>query len=74
MAVTIAHVVEVAILAYATLGALFAAVFVTRGVGRIDHAAAGAPLSFRLLIFPGVAALWPLMLAKWARARKKADA
>lgn len=59
---------------YAVLGAVFGVVFVTAGVGRVDHAAVGAPWSFRLLIWPGAAALWPLMLLKWMRvSRSTAD-
>ncbi len=54
---------------YLALGTVFASAFVARGVSRIDPAAAGMPWSARLLIFPGVAALWPLMLVKWWRQR-----
>jgi hypothetical protein len=53
------------IAAYAAAGVLFATAFVTVGVGRIDPAARGAPLGFRVLIFPASAALWPLLVIKW---------
>lgn len=53
--------------AYAIAGAVFAIAFVTRGVGRVDPAAERAPLGFRLIIAPGCAALWPLLLARWIR-------
>ncbi|MDX2040356.1 MAG: hypothetical protein SF097_03860 [Acidobacteriota bacterium] len=52
-------------MAYAALGVAFAVAFVFYGVGKIDPAAKDAPLTFRLLIFPGVAALWPLLLKRW---------
>jgi len=52
---------------YAVVGMIFAAAFVTGGVGRIDPAARGAPLAFRLLILPGSVALWPLLVALWIR-------
>jgi membrane protein implicated in regulation of membrane protease activity len=52
---------------YATLGVLFALVFVTVGVGQVDRAARGASRGFRLLIFPGVVALWPLLAWRWRR-------
>ena len=52
---------------YAAAGVLFAVAFVTIAVGRIDPAAVGAGIGFRLLILPGVAALWPVMLLKWVR-------
>jgi hypothetical protein len=53
---------------YAVCGLLFAAAFVTAGVGRVDTAARGAPPAFRLLILPGSVALWPFLLARWTRA------
>lgn len=55
--------------AYVAAGVVFAVAFVTRGVQRIDPAAKGAPLGFRLLILPGCAALWPMLLGRWMRAR-----
>ena len=50
---------------YAAAGLLFALLFVTFGVARIDAAAKGADLGFRLLILPGVAALWPWLAWRW---------
>jgi hypothetical protein len=55
---------------YTAIGAVFGVAFVAVGAARVDHAAAGSPWSFRLLIWPGAAALWPLMLAKWIRAAR----
>lgn len=52
-------------MAYAALGFLFAVVFVIRGVEKIDPAANGATVGFRLLIFFGSAAFWPLLLKRW---------
>ncbi|HZT71447.1 MAG TPA: hypothetical protein VFC10_17095 [Terriglobia bacterium] len=54
---------------YAAVGALFAAAFVWRGVSRIDGQAAGAGLGFRLILLPGVTALWPVLLRRWIRAQ-----
>lgn len=51
--------------AYLAAGLLFGLAFVSFGVGRVDPAARGAPLQFRLIILPAVAALWPFMLVKW---------
>lgn len=56
-----------ALAAYAVLGSAFALVFVWIGVDRLDTQARGAGLGFRLLIFPGVAAFWPLFLLRWVR-------
>ncbi len=51
--------------AYAAAGLIFAALFVWRGVTRIDPLAPGSPWSFRLLILPGCAIFWPLLLVRW---------
>ncbi len=56
--------------AYAVVGFLFAVVFVTIGVARIDDAARSPTFGFRLLIFPGAAALWPVLLMRWLGVRK----
>jgi hypothetical protein len=50
---------------YLGIGLLFAVVFAWRGVGRVDPAAAGGTPGFRVLIVPGAAALWPLLLRRW---------
>lgn len=52
---------------YAALGVVFAVTFVTRGVQRIDPIARGSGIVFRLLILPGSAAFWPLLLNRWIR-------
>ena len=46
--------------------------FVIAGVSVVDPAAAGrgAPWSFRLMILPGAAVLWPIVLVKWVRAAR----
>lgn len=50
------------------IGALFGVFFVWRGVSRIDAAADGCGWLFRLLILPGVIALWPMLAVHWHRA------
>ena len=57
----------IALLIYAVVGIGFSLYFVTRGVARVDPTAHGAPVGFRILIFPGSAALWPVLLAKTLR-------
>jgi hypothetical protein len=52
---------------YTAIGILFAVVFVCIGVKRIDSQAAGAGIGFRILIFPGSVAFWPLLLFRWSR-------
>lgn len=61
----VAQVLVVILAVYAGLGAVFAGVFLSTGIQRIDSQAEGASLGFRLIIFPGVAALWPLLLKRW---------
>ena len=55
---------------YVACGILFAIPFTTFGVTRLDAAAKGAPIGFRLLIFPGVVALWPYLLQRWLSGAK----
>ena len=55
---------------YGLAGAVFAVVFVLFGIHRIDSVAEHAPFGFRLIVIPGVAAFWPLLLARWLRARR----
>ena len=56
---------------YLALGLLFGIAFITAGVQRIDHTAVGSRLGFRLLILPGTAALWPLLLTRWLQVSRR---
>lgn len=47
---------------YATSGIIFGVYFIFRGVGLIDPAARDTSFGFKLVIWPGVAALWPILL------------
>lgn len=58
---------------YLALGLCFAVVFVCAGIGRLDHAARGGPIGFRLLMIPGSMVLWPLLAWRWARGREAAQ-
>jgi hypothetical protein len=49
------------------LGSVFAVPFVVAGAGRTDPSARGGSIGFRLVIVPGVALFWPLMLHRWWR-------
>ena len=68
MSVAIAHALLVALAAYAVVGTVVAVPFVIAGIGRVDPAARSAPWTFRALVFPGVVALWPLLLSRWLKA------
>lgn len=54
---------------YLAAGILFAAAFLTVGIARIDPAGRTAPWGFRILVAPGVVALWPLLARRWASGR-----
>ncbi len=60
----VARVLVWAVTLYLVLGAAFAVPFVIWGVGRIDPAAKTGTPGFKILIVPGVAALWPLLLMR----------
>jgi hypothetical protein len=62
----IAVLLVCALALYTALGAVFAIAFVCIGVKRIDSQAVGTGLGFRILIFPGSVAFWPLLLRRWA--------
>jgi len=52
---------------YLAIGGIFAVVFVTFGIARVDPSAAASTWGFRAIVAPGVAALWPLLLRRWIR-------
>ena len=52
---------------YLVCGLVFAIPFALIGVKRIDPHAAHASWGFRLLIIPGIVALWPLLLRRWMK-------
>ncbi len=56
---------------YAIIGLLFGLPFVAWGVSRIDPSARGAGVGFRLMVLPGVMALWPLLARRWLRGMKE---
>ena len=64
----ISAAILVALGLYGLIGALFGVAFVSRGLARVDAAAANAGWGVRLLLWPGAAALWPWLLPRWWRA------
>ncbi|HEX4349992.1 MAG TPA: hypothetical protein VH251_06385 [Verrucomicrobiae bacterium] len=52
---------------YLACGLLFAVPFAFLGVKAIDPHAAHGSWGFRLLMVPGAAALWPLLMKRWLR-------
>ncbi len=71
---TSAVLILISIGAYLAMGLGVGLAFVAGGVARVDHAARGAPLGFRLVILPGCVALWPLIAARWRRALREGSA
>jgi uncharacterized membrane protein len=63
--VTAAAIIDAAQI-YVLIGALFAAVFLTIGIDRIDEDARGA-YAFRPLLIPAVLLIWPLVAWRWLR-------
>jgi len=62
----IAAVFLIVIGIYLACGLVFAIPFALVGVKNIDPHAAHGSWGFRLLIFPGTTAFWPLLLKRWA--------
>ncbi len=71
MTETIAKLLVSVLSIYAGAGLLFGLWFVLRGVNRVDPAARGSTRGWRVLILPGVTALWPLFVLRLARGLDK---
>lgn len=52
---------------YLAAGLLFAVIFLIKGIERVDASAHGATWGFKLIIIPGIMALWPVLLNKWIK-------
>ena len=55
---------------YALVGVLVLLPFMLRGAGTVEPAARRATLGFRILMVPGIIALWPMMLLRWRQASR----
>ena len=60
MSLVAARFIVDAVTIYLAVGVVFALMFLWQWVGRLDPLAAHGTIGFRLLVFPGVTALWPL--------------
>lgn len=58
---------------YAVAGVLVSVAVFLFGLRRFDPQAAGAPWRVKLLLLPGIAALWPVMIARMAGAAPAED-
>jgi len=61
----IAQLIVTTFEAYALAGVGFGLLFLPRAVTRVDPGVSGAPIALRLLILPGIVALWPLFAWRW---------
>lgn len=67
MSESAAHIILAALALYMGAGIVVAVLMLAGGIGRVDPTAHGSPLGFRLIVTPGVIALWPWALWRWAR-------
>lgn len=65
-----AQIILVIVVAYMAIGFVVAVTFVCFGITSVDPVAKGSSMRFRVLIIPGTAALWPIMLRKWCAAKR----
>ncbi len=68
---TVATVLVLLFGVYVLIGLVFAVYFVVKGCNGIDANAREGTRGFRLLIFPGAAALWPLLLQRVMRGQQQ---
>ncbi len=68
--VMIASSILLVVAGYFAIGVVCAALFIVRGISQIDPAAHAATWSFRILIMPGAAAMWPLVMTHWFHATR----
>lgn len=54
-------------------GVLVGLPFLAFAAGRVVEGAAGSSLMFRLMMLPGAALLWPVVLHRWITAGRRAD-
>jgi hypothetical protein len=57
------------LMAYLAMGVLFAIAFLAKGIHKVDDSAQGTGLGFKLILIPGIAVFWPVLLNKWRKAK-----
>jgi hypothetical protein len=68
-----AELVWLAVAGYLGIGVLLAAITLLFRLKRLDAGASDMPVRVRALVFPGLALLWPLVLARLAGASPVED-
>ena len=71
MIMQLAQIIVYVVFAYLAIGILFSAYFSFFAVKRFDESAKDTGIGFRLLIFPGVVALWVLFAMRILRGEKQ---
>ncbi|MBL8138028.1 MAG: hypothetical protein JNL48_15495 [Acidobacteria bacterium] len=62
---------EALVVTWLAVGALVAVPFLAFAVSRVVEGAAGSSLMFRLMMLPGTALLWPVVLHRWITADRR---
>ena len=65
---TVVSIIFIILAVYLAFGLLFALIFIFKGIEKIDTSAHGASRGFKIIIIPGIMALWPVLLNKWIKA------
>lgn len=52
---------------YLAIGVLFGVIFLLFRINKVDVAAVGSSVWFKLMILPGIAALWPVLVSGWLK-------
>jgi len=68
---TIVDILFTLLFVYLFCGLVFALAFIMKGVNVVDEGAHGSSIGFRIIIIPGTAVFWPLLLMKWLRVKNK---
>ncbi len=55
---------------YLLAGALFALVFLAKGITQVDPDTKGAGFFFKTLLFPGLCLFWVFFLLKWLKSNR----
>lgn len=64
----ILELILITLAAYLGLGIIIACLYLIKAIHKVDQTAISTSLGFKLIIFPGLAMLWPIMLMKWSKA------
>lgn len=67
---TIISILLLMALLYVLVGLVFTAIFIFRGLEKIDEATQNASAGFKIIIIPGCIVLWPFLLKKWIHASR----